>query len=420
LRPTRCCFCSARRPISGLSNDTAEQIIVRDAAHAIIIIEIEMTTSLLQKEARGTMSRSAKPSPLYKASFFEEQVPAFVEPELERLYENPFSTLARFAIYAAAPRASTYVEQVDDQIVTAVLFRREPRHIVVYNEQVTLEAAAIRRFAQAVFERYPSASRIGFYAILTNAPAIGYPYLQRECLEDIVLSLPASPDAYLAALGKNTRAEIRRYLGKVRQDFPSFRFDVYPGTTVREEHIREIVAFNHARMEGKDQRSYHDEQSIDRMLRMTRRYGRVGVATIDGRTCAGIISFRVGTHVMMPALSHDPRFDDYRLGKLCCYLSVCDAIEQGARAYHFGWGRYEYKFRMLGELKPLYELDLYRSRLHMVRDANHVLARAVVAGWRTLKQRVERAPHGKSAADHLISTAAKAARRVKRALRTGS
>jgi hypothetical protein len=182
-----------------------------------------MTTILPQE-----VQRLVATHPFCEASFHEGEIPALVESELERLYQNPMTTLARFAIYEAAPNASTYIERIVGEIVTVLLFRRERHHLTVYNEQVALPAASISRFARAVYARYPSVYRIDFYAIATDGAAIAYPFLQHECLEDIVLSLPPSPDDYLAMLGKNTRSEIKRYLGKIRRDFPSFRFDVFP------------------------------------------------------------------------------------------------------------------------------------------------------------------------------------------------
>src|SRR4051812_35008662 len=73
-------------------------------------------------------------------NFYDNEVPAFVEAELERLYECLMSTLARFAIFDAAPNASTYVVRENGRITTLFLFRRERHHVTVYNEQMPLAA----------------------------------------------------------------------------------------------------------------------------------------------------------------------------------------------------------------------------------------------------------------------------------------
>jgi hypothetical protein len=321
-----------------------------------------------------------------EAHFYEDEIPAFVEAELERLYQSPMTTLARFSIYDAAPHASTYVEYLGGHVAAVLLFRREGRHLTVYNEQVTLGAATVSRFAHAVFARYRPLVHIGFHAVGMRGGAPGYPHLRRECGADIALRLPASPEAYLQALDEDRRAALLRYLGKIGRDLPSFRFEVRAAPDVGDEQVREIVAFNRARLGARDQVPYHDEQAIGRLMRMIRAYGRIGIATIDGRTCAGVVCFRVGEHVLMLALAHDPRLDDYRLGELCCYLSVCDAIAQGARVYHFGWGRFDFKASLPGQRQPLYRVELYRSRLAMAADLPHLLRIDIAARMRGLRR----------------------------------
>jgi hypothetical protein len=352
----------------------------------------------------------------YEACFYDNAVPAFVEVELERLYQNVMTTLARFDIYNAAPAASTYIEREDGRISTVFLFRREQRCVNVYNEQVTLDPDAVGRFTRAVFARYPAVRRISFYAIATDTGAIGYPLRAHECLEDIVLPLPGSADAYREALGKNTRAAVRRYHSKLRRDFPSFRFDVTASAEVDEQQLRQVIVLNRARMSAKNQVSYHTERSTEQLMRLVRKYGVVGVATIDSQVCAGIICFFIGTSCQMAVVAHDPAYDDYRLGKLCCYLSICDAIERGAAEYHFGWGRFDYKFKMRGQLKPLYRVAVYRSRLSIVRDARYASTMAAAAGVRRLRLRLAQAETGTSTSDRLLAALAVTARAAKHRL----
>jgi hypothetical protein len=375
----------------------------------------------MSEGSTGTLAQAAAAAPQSQreAHFYDETVPPFAEEALARLYQSPMTTLARFAIYDAAPDASTWAERQGGEIVTVVLFRRMARHVLVYNEQVSLDHATIERFAQAVFARFATVTRIGFYAIAVAGAVRGYPIFRRECLEDIALALPATSDAYLAALGPNTRGEIRRCLARIKRDFPSFRFETYAGTAVTEAQVREVIAFNHARLGAKHQASYYDERAIGRLVRWVHRHGRVGIATIDGRTCAGVVCLAAGAHVLMQAVAHDPRLDAYRLGKLCCYLSICDAIAQGARTYHLGWGRYDYKFRLLGRLAPLYRVELYRSRLHVLFDARHLVRVELMACRRAVKLRIACAREGQGGGARALLALAALGRAARRLLRRG-
>jgi hypothetical protein len=65
---------------------------------------------------------------------------------------------------------------------------------------------------------------------------------------------------------------------------------------------------------------------------------------------------------------------------------VCDAIAQGARVYHFGWGRFDFKASLPGQRQPLYRVELYRSRLAMAADLPHLLRIDIAARMRGLRR----------------------------------
>jgi hypothetical protein len=355
-------------------------------------------------------------APAREVQFHDDEVPAFAEAELERLYGCVMTTVARFEIYEAAPHASTYVVREYGQVTTLFLFRAEGRRVTVYNEQIVLGRAEINRFADAVFARYPGVHLISFYAVDAPTRGIRYPLQRCACLEDIRLTLPDTADEYYAGLGVNLRVALRRYRRQLQRDYPSFRFEVYDGDEASEEQVRAIVELNRLRMREKGQSSYYDEAAVRRLLRLVRKYGVVCAATIDSRICGGVICMRVGSTYHMVVLAHDSRYSAYRLGKLCCCFSICHAIGQGGRQYTFGWGRYDYKFKLQGRLKELYRLEVYRSRLRLLANAPRVTRLAFAAVVRRLRLRVDSAQAGASRADRWISSAAGVLRRLKRAL----
>jgi CelD/BcsL family acetyltransferase involved in cellulose biosynthesis len=365
------------------------------------------------------MVPSGRPSPaapVREVRFHDGEVPAFAEVELERLYQCLMSTVARFEIDGAAPRASTYVVREYGDVTTLFLFRREGRRVTVYNEQIVLGRAEINRFADAVFERYPQVDLISFHAVGAPSRGIRYPMQRSACLEDIRLALPDSTDEYLSSLGANLHGALRRYRRQLQRDFPSFRFEIYDGDEASEEQVRRIVELDRSRVREQGQPSYATEVAVRRLLRLVRKYGVVCVATIDSRICGGVICMRVGTTYQMMLLAHDARYSPYRLGKLCCCFSICHAIEQGGTQYVFGSGRSGYKFRMGGRLKELYRVEVYRSRLHMLANAPRVASIALAAGMRRLRLRVASAQGGSSRADKWISSAADAVRSARRTL----
>lgn len=318
--------------------------------------------------------------PGVSTALYEEQVPAFVGRQLELLYQCVFTTLARFAIHDVANGASTYVVRVDGAVRTVFLFRREGDTLSVCNEQIPVGDDEMRRFCDYVFARYPEVAVVSFYAVDADASRLRYPVQQYNCLEDIVLPLPATAAQYLGRLGKQMQASLRRYDKKMRHDFPSFRLQIHTKDQISEQHIRAIVAMSTARMASKQQQSYHTEATTRQLIALLQQYGWVGVATTDAGICAGVICHRIGSHYFMHVLAHDPRFDAYRLGKLCSYRMICAAIDEGGQAFHLGWGRFHYKYQMGATQRDLYRIDIYRSRLQCLLHARR-MATMVTQAW---------------------------------------
>jgi hypothetical protein len=119
-------------------------------------------------------------------------------------------------------------------------------------------------------------------------------------------------------------------------------------------------------MATKNKTSEIDAEESKRHVRLVKESGLVSVMLLDGRVVAGTVCSRVGGNYFMHINAHDPAYDDARLGKLCCFMTVCDCIERGGREFHFMWGRFEYKYLLLGVQRDFYEVTMYRSRMRML------------------------------------------------------
>jgi hypothetical protein len=307
-------------------------------------------------------------------SLYENSVPPFAQGKMERLYENLYSSVAHYRIYGGIPgNASTYIAQKNGNETAVLLFLSEKNKVHVLNEQISIDAGEIDRFARYIFTTFRSVDVISFHAIEAKIEKLPFPYQQFNCTEDVVMTLPDTAQEYLASLGKATRSYINRYLNKIRRSFPTFSHNVYLKEEASERHIREIIGLNRARMAGKNKLSYIDDAEAERIIKLVKLCGLVSVMTIDGRICAGAINCRVGAHYFLKVIAHDPEYNEYRLGTLCCYLAICECIAHGGRQYHFLWGRYEYKYRLLGVNRNLDHIAVYRSPVHMVLNAGMAL-----------------------------------------------
>lgn len=343
---------------------------------------------------------------------YDSPLPSFIEGELERLHRNVFASLARLRSQGLAQQVSAYVVRHGGRVTTLLLFRRERGTVHVLNEAIALGRAELEDFARTLFDSYAGVGAISFDAIDCRIDRLPYPYQQFNSLEDIVLELPATAGVYFAALGKNMRASLKRYQKKIAADFPDFAYAVHEGSEVSEQRLGEIVALSCARIASKHQAPTHTDAKTAQLARLVKARGVVLVATIGGRVCAGVICTQFGGNFFMHVVAHDPAYDDYRLGKLCCYFSICDAIARGAKEYHFLWGRQEYKYRLLGVQRDLDRVVVYRSRVSVLLHCG----RFVHTAWRGYGRRARLWLRGeRRTGDKLAGLVRAAWRRVGRA-----
>lgn len=326
---------------------------------------------------------------------YENDVPPFIGMAMERLYGNLFSSLAYYRAFGGADNASAYIVRDGKTIVCAWLFRRFRNTVRVINEGIHLDQDDVTRFVSYIFSRYPEVNVISFHAVRPHMVDLPMPYQRFNCLEDMVLSLPSSADAYTGSLGRSTRSYIHRYLNKVKRDFPSFSFQVMSADEIGEEHIRGIIGFNRMRMAMKGKESINGDDTAQRIIQLAHECGLVGVIKLDGQICAGSVNYKVGDNYFLETLAHNPLYDDYRLGTLCCYLTICACIARGGHEYHFLWGQDEYKTRLLGVQRDLDDLVIYRSHWHMLLYGKLVLHHVVNGAVRRLRiwVRLERKKH---------------------------
>ena len=332
-----------------------------------------------------TESYPAKQSEDVTTACHEREIPSFVESELERLYGHIYSSLAFFRLFKPHDNVHTYIARKCGRATAVLLFRCQNRKVDVFNEMISIEEEEIDRFARTIFARFPSVSVISFPAIQTSVETLPFPCQQYDEKEEFSITLPATPDKYTASLGKATRSNIKRYTRRLAQSFPSFTHQTYENEEVDEQHVRDIINISKVRMAGKKKKFSLDEEMTEGLVKLSKACGFVNVVKVDGRLCAGSISYRFGSSYFAFVNAHDPEFDDYWLGTLCYYFTICASIARGGKRLHMGWGRYDYKSRLLGIQQDFDRLVIYRSRAHMVLNCDSVASTAVKGHVRRLK-----------------------------------
>jgi hypothetical protein len=310
-------------------------------------------------------------------SVYENAVPAFVGPALEALHQHVFSSMPQFRAYDGIDENThTYVARDSGKPSAVLLFRLDGRRVRVLNEQISMSSREIMRFVRHVFASYPAADMVIFHAIRSGMRRLPFPCQEFYRTEDIVLSLPASADDYMNSLGKATRKNMKYHGNRLKRNYPALKLRIELDGDIDEQHVHDIIALNRARMAAKNKSSDMDATEAARLLRLVRQGGLVSVMLLDGRVVAGTVCSRVGANYFMHINAHDPAYDDARLGKLCCFMTICDCIGRGGKEFHFMWGRFEYKYQFLGVQQDFNELIVYRSAARMLRHAASALRTA--------------------------------------------
>lgn len=194
-----------------------------------------------------------------------------------------------------------------------------------------------------------------------------FPFQKSGCPGDVIADLPQLADDYLTSLGKNTRKNIRRNERKIKESFPSFELNFYDGATASEAHIRRIIDLNRVRMADTGNAYRRSEAEVQALLALTRAYGVVGVATIEGQVCGGTVGLKIGDTCTGRIIAHDPRYNNFGLGLVCAYYATREAIVRGSRRFNFMAGNNEFKNMLGGRVQEQGNRVIYRSRLSVLK-----------------------------------------------------
>jgi hypothetical protein len=345
---------------------------------------------------------------------YDNTVPAFAAAEIDRLYGHLLSSLSHFMVARDLEGASTYVATQGGTPIAVFLFRREGREVNVISEFITLDQEAVQLFTGYMFARHPELRRIAFNKVRADLQGLPYPFQAVNCTEDVVVDLPDTVEEYGARLGKSTRRNIKRYTSTLQKEFPSYRYQLYVEEEISEQLIRDIVRLNRTRMADKSIVSRIDEEETRWIVDFAKRCGMVGVATIDGRVCCGAIGFRIGQDYFMHVIAHDPQYNDYSLGFLCYYLTICEGIVRRGKRFHLLLGRYEYKYRLLGVTQEFACVDVYRNRWACLRYGARIGRTAYRAAMLKSRLWLLEAERRSDPTSRRVARVVEAARKIKR------
>lgn len=320
-------------------------------------------------------------------SCYLNEIPPFIGPELERLYGTLHSSLPFFELFRSTEHASCFVKRRAGRASSIFVFVMHGKRLEVLNEMIEVAADEIECFTRYVFAHFGGIDIIHFKALDTSLGNFGFPCQKYRAKQTYYITLPATPDEYHASLGSATRAGIKRKVGRLTKAFPSWRMEYRGSDNIDEGELREVMRLSEATINARGVKLRHD---VARITAMARRCGFVGLLLIDGRICAGSISYRIGSNYFYEVIGFDRQYEKFGLGIVAACQTICEATAKGGRRFCLGGGHFGYKLRLGARIVSMDELRIYRSQRKVLANLGYAAATAFAASGRQCKEFLHR------------------------------
>lgn len=206
-------------------------------------------------------------------------------------------------------------------------------------------------------------------------------------------------DSYLATLGSSHRANVRRRIKALSQQF-DVRFDLVTTHEERCEMLGALVTFHERRYKEQGGSSaFEASEAIAFQDEASRRaldggFLRMYALRLNGRLAAVMYGFLAGGRFYFYQHGFDDQYKAHSVGLVVMALSLRAAIDEGAAEFDMLWGVEPYKFLWARETRELRRVELFpihfggtlqRRALAATRNAKklarRVLAIGVFLGW---------------------------------------
>jgi CelD/BcsL family acetyltransferase involved in cellulose biosynthesis len=178
-------------------------------------------------------------------------------------------------------------------------------------------------------------------------------------------------DSYLATLGASHRANVRRRLRALEQQF-EVRFQRVTGERERRDALERLAVYHERRFDSRGTafgtpklRAFHDEATA---RALDAGWLRMFVLRIDDTPVAVMYGLLYNHIFYFYQHGFDDQYRQYSIGLVLMALSIRAAIEEGATEFDMLWGTEPYKFLWARHTRELRNIHLFPGhvggRLH--------------------------------------------------------
>lgn len=279
---------------------------------------------------------------------------------IERLYQSSFASYEYAQSYNPGTDKYFFSITEDGKLKHAFVFEIKGRAINACTGMCTIEDKYLELFCKTCFEKYKQVNRISFNSLYNQPHFDSYAYHFTSYSDDYIIDLPDTIEDYRSMMAKNLKRNLNSSINRVKRDYPDFDFAILEQESIPKELIIKASDFNKTRMKEKGRVPGLTKKVNERLFKLCQSYGFVSRISIDGEIAAVIINTIVGKHLYFHVISHDSKYNYYRLGQVCLYLTIEDFIERGGERFHLLWGEFSYKYKFGGKKAVLYSVEVLR------------------------------------------------------------
>ena len=171
-------------------------------------------------------------------------------------------------------------------------------------------------------------------------------------------------DSYLGTLGSAHRANVRRRLRGIEQQFRT-RFELVTTETARKSALEALAGFHERRFEGRGGstafmtpavRAFQDEAT---RRALDRGWLRMYVLRLNEDVAAVMYGFFYDRQFYFYNHGFDDRYSRHSVGLVLMALTIRAAIDEGAQAFDLLWGTEAYKSLWARETRTLRRIHLF-------------------------------------------------------------
>jgi CelD/BcsL family acetyltransferase involved in cellulose biosynthesis len=179
------------------------------------------------------------------------------------------------------------------------------------------------------------------------------------------VTLPESWDAYLAALSKKDRHELRRKMRRFAEAGAGMTVETLRTAGEVRDALDDFIRLH--TISRQDKREFMTPRMEDFFRAMAVDLAgcnlvRLYFVHLDGRRVAGLLAFDTGDELLLYNSGYDPAYAHASIGLVSKALALKEAIADGKRVYDFLRGAEPYKYDLGAKDREVHTLTIKRDR----------------------------------------------------------